>query len=459
MTSSINTPYYKALDFTAVFFACSAAYWLRFGTSSLPLYYFTLTVILALFSILSLSFANFYQAVNSSVSVKQVLTAITSLTLAAMLTMTCLFLTKTSEDYSRVWLLTSLAIILLVIIGSRLILGKIFNISGSKKAIMLVGSGATASRVAETLKNNAKNNVYLAQHLSAPDLSIENAEDLLTEITSLVEMYRKDEKVDLAITEVWIAYDVFSIIKHAQLLDALSDASVTLVYIPETPALAAINTENIELTLGVPTISIDISRRKKLHYLIKFIEDQLIAWTALILLSPILITVALLIKLESKGPIFYKQTRYGLAGKEFFIWKFRTMKNSHSSDVFKQSKKGDPRITRVGRILRRTSIDELPQLINVITGTMSIVGPRPHPTDLNEAHRGSIKNYMYRHTFKPGITGLAQINGFRGETSAPEAMENRIRCDLEYIYNWSVKLDIKIILLTIFHQLTTDNAH
>jgi putative colanic acid biosynthesis UDP-glucose lipid carrier transferase len=447
------------LDFTAVFFSCSVAYLLRFDTLSMPLYYFVLTAVLALFVTLSLSFANFYQAVNSTLSIRQSMSAIVGLTIAAMLTMACLFFTKTSEDYSRVWLVTSISITLLLIITARFTLSKVFNISGSKKAIMLVGSGTTALNVAEKLTNNTTDNVYLALHLDAKELNSAKQHDLLSQISRSIESYRKDENCLHGITEVWITYDVFNVISHELLLDALSDASVTLVYIPETPLLALIDSENIELTLGVPTISINISRRKKLHYLIKFIEDQVVAWSALILLSPILITVAVLIKLESRGPVFYKQVRYGLGGKDFLIWKFRTMQNTSSSKTFKQAQIDDPRVTRVGRILRRTSIDELPQLINVIAGKMSIVGPRPHPTDLNEAYRGSIKNYMYRHTFKPGITGLAQVKGFRGETTAPQAMENRIKYDLEYIQNWSVALDMKIILLTIVQLLKSDNAH
>jgi putative colanic acid biosynthesis UDP-glucose lipid carrier transferase len=352
-----------------------------------------------------------------------------------------------------------MAITFLVMIGSRFTLSKVFNVSGSKKAIMLVGSGVTASKLAEKLTNNTTDNVYLALHLDAKELNSAKQHDLLSQISRSIESYRKDENCLHGITEVWITYDVFNVISHELLLDALSDASVTLVYIPETPLLALIDSENIELTLGVPTISINISRRKKLHYLIKFIEDQVVAWSALILLSPILITVAVLIKLESRGPVFYKQVRYGLGGKDFLIWKFRTMQNTSSSKTFKQAQIDDPRVTRVGRILRKTSIDELPQLINVIAGKMSIVGPRPHPTDLNEAYRGSIKNYMYRHTFKPGITGLAQIKGFRGETTAPQAMENRIKYDLEYIYNWTVMLDVKIILLTAKHLLNPNNAN
>jgi putative colanic acid biosynthesis UDP-glucose lipid carrier transferase len=215
----------------------------------------------------------------------------------------------------------------------------------------------------------------------------------------------------------------------------------------------------IQLIAGVPTINPDTSNNQKLGQLLKFLEDQIIAWTALILLAPLMLLIGILIKLDSPGPIIYKQIRYGLGGKDFLIWKFRTMYAVESSEEFKQAKQNDPRITKVGKVLRKTSLDELPQLINVITGSMSIVGPRPHPEKLNEQYRGDINRYMYRHTAKPGITGLAQIKGYRGETVNPELMQQRVKYDIEYIRNWSLLLDIKILALTIIHLVTTDKAH
>ena len=143
----------------------------------------------------------------------------------------------------------------------------------------------------------------------------------------------------------------------------------------------------------------------------------------------------------------------------FNIYKFRTMSPTRENSEFSQAIKNDPRITRVGKTLRRTSLDELPQLVNVLLGTMSLVGPRPHPRKLNEDHRNQIALYMQRHTVKPGITGLAQIRGFRGETTEPQDMEKRIQCDLEYIRTWSISLDFKILLLTVKHIFTTDMAY
>ncbi|WP_288449326.1 exopolysaccharide biosynthesis polyprenyl glycosylphosphotransferase, partial [uncultured Acinetobacter sp.] len=157
------------------------------------------------------------------------------------------------------------------------------------------------------------------------------------------------------------------------------------------------------------------------------------------------------IKVNSSGPVFFKQIRYGLNGKPILVYKFRTMKVMENGAVVKQAVKDDPRVTKVGKFLRRTSLDELPQFFNVILGNMSIVGPRPHAVAHNEEYRKLIPGYMLRHKVKPGITGLAQIRGWRGETDTLDKMERRIECDLEYIRTWSIWLDIRIIFLTIFH--------
>jgi len=154
--------------------------------------------------------------------------------------------------------------------------------------------------------------------------------------------------------------------------------------------------------------------------------------------------------MSSPGAVIFKQRRYGIGGEKIVVWKFRTMTVSEDGDKVKQAKKNDPRVTKLGAFLRRTSLDELPQFINVLQGRMSIVGPRPHAVAHNEWYRGQIKGYMLRHKVKPGITGYAQINGYRGETDTLDKMEGRIEYDLAYIRNWSLWLDMKIIFLTIF---------
>lgn len=179
-----------------------------------------------------------------------------------------------------------------------------------------------------------------------------------------------------------------------------------------------------------------------------------------LLLSWIIPIIALIIKLSSKGPVFYRQTRSGINYKPFRIFKFRTMSVTESDEQFKQATKDDPRITPVGKFLRRYNIDELPQFINVLLGDMSVVGPRPHPVKLNEEYKSIIDKFMIRHLVLPGVTGLAQVRGLRGETADKLIMRKRVMTDLFYIENWSFLLDIKIILLTVWNMFKGEkNAH
>ncbi|MDG2722896.1 exopolysaccharide biosynthesis polyprenyl glycosylphosphotransferase, partial [Vibrio parahaemolyticus] len=179
----------------------------------------------------------------------------------------------------------------------------------------------------------------------------------------------------------------------------------------------------------------------------------------LVLIAPILFVIAIGIKATSKGPVIFKQHRYGLDGRKIEVWKFRSMTTMDQGSNVKQATKNDPRITPFGGFLRRTSLDELPQFINVLQGTMSIVGPRPHAVAHNEEYRQIVDRYMLRHKVKPGITGWAQINGYRGETDTLEKMEKRVEFDLDYIHHWSVWMDIKIIFMTVFKGFTGANAY
>lgn len=172
-----------------------------------------------------------------------------------------------------------------------------------------------------------------------------------------------------------------------------------------------------------------------------------------------MLMIALAVKLSSPGPVLFRQRRYGLDGREILVWKFRSMRTCDNGGVIKQATKDDPRVTWIGGILRKTSLDELPQLFNVITGSMSLVGPRPHASAHNEQYRSLIRGYMLRHKVKPGITGLAQVNGCRGETETIDKMQRRIEWDHRYIRSWSIWLDIKILLKTIIVVLRRDEAY
>ena len=179
----------------------------------------------------------------------------------------------------------------------------------------------------------------------------------------------------------------------------------------------------------------------------------------IVALAPLFFVVGVLIKLESPGPVIFSQQRKGFNGREFTIFKFRSMSVLEDGHVITQARRNDPRLTRVGRILRATSIDELPQLLNVLRGHMSLVGPRPHAVAHDDGYSKVIAKYAFRQHVKPGLTGWAQVNGFRGETARLEQMERRVDCDLWYIKNWSFWLDLKILALTLFELVRGRNAY
>jgi putative colanic acid biosynthesis UDP-glucose lipid carrier transferase len=209
---------------------------------------------------------------------------------------------------------------------------------------------------------------------------------------------------------------------------------------------------------GNPVICLSDSPMRKGPQFLKRLLDVIFSIILLVLLAPLLLLIAVAVRLSSPGPVIYKQMRAGLYGERIAMWKFRTMRVMKEGEIEKQATRSDNRITPVGGFLRNWSLDELPQLVNVLQGNMSIVGPRPHPLWLNEQYRGKLDAYMLRHHVKPGITGWAQVNGLRGETDTPAKMLKRLEFDLYYINNWSIFLDLKILLLTVRAVLIRENA-
>jgi len=211
---------------------------------------------------------------------------------------------------------------------------------------------------------------------------------------------------------------------------------------------------------GVPMLNVFEKPLAGWNYIVKLTEDRILAAGILALIAPLFGLIALLIKLDSRGPVLFRQKRYGFNNEVIEVFKFRTMYvESCGGEIVPQATRRDPRVTRVGRFLRRTSLDELPQFINVLKGTMSIVGPRPHAIAHNEQYSRLIDEYLARHRVKPGITGWAQVNGLRGETETIDKMEARVRYDLYYIENWSLLFDLRIILRTLFVGFHHPNAY
>lgn len=241
------------------------------------------------------------------------------------------------------------------------------------------------------------------------------------------------------------------------LVQELADTTATVYIVPDIFVFELLHAKSENLN-GLPTISIFDSPIEGVNAWIKRTEDIVVSSVILAMISPLMVVLALLVKLTSKGPVFFKQNRYGMGGEQIRVWKFRSMTVMEQGGDVVQAKANDPRITPLGAFLRRTSLDELPQFINVLKGDMSIVGPRPHATAHNEHYRKLIDRYMLRHKVKPGITGWAQINGWRGETDTLYKMAKRIKFDLYYIQNWNLWFDLKIIFLTVFKGFVGKNA-
>ncbi len=235
-----------------------------------------------------------------------------------------------------------------------------------------------------------------------------------------------------------------------QIYRCLAEKCVDTYWAPDVFGLNPVNL-SIKEVGGVPLIALSETPLLGAHKWLKAIEDKLLAALLVAILGPVMLFVALLIKWDSPGPVLFKQRRRGWNGKVIEVWKFRTMYAEDTPDVrVKQATRDDPRVTRPGRFLRRTSLDELPQLFNVLQGTMSLVGPRPHAIEHDRYYSQRIGWYVTRHRIKPGMTGLAQVSGFRGETETIEKMAKRVELDLEYINNWSVGLDLWILTRTVF---------
>jgi putative colanic acid biosysnthesis UDP-glucose lipid carrier transferase len=256
--------------------------------------------------------------------------------------------------------------------------------------------------------------------------------------------YVKTHRINL----IYLSLPMASQPRIKELLDALKDTTASVYFVPDMFVTDLIQGRT-DSVCGLPVISVCETPFRGPAGVLKRSSDIVLASLILLLISPLMLAIAIAVKLSSPGPVIFRQRRYGLDGEEIIVYKFRSMTVTEDGSQIQQARKNDARVTRLGAFLRKTSMDELPQFVNVLQGRMSVVGPRPHAVAHNELYRPLIKSYMVRHKVKPGVTGWAQVNGFRGETDSLEKMEGRIRCDLDYLRNWSLRLDLYIIWKTV----------
>jgi Undecaprenyl-phosphate glucose phosphotransferase len=409
--------------------------------------------------ILSVSLAlRHYTALQTQPLHRFLWSGVGAVALAFAVFLATLFLLKVTDDYSRATFFIQWAAVAIAVLGMRaMVHAKVQAAIASGRVearrAILIGDAGRHDAIQKRLK---KVGVRTVRSLPFPDMSWDRegaaAESWHGRTRPIVETCRTLKPDDIVI------------LTSAAVLPAASRLAEYLSELPVSLHMIPVDVSDMlgSATLGqlgeLVTIQLAHPPLSAFDYGMKRAFDIVAAGIGLVLLAPIFAIVSIAIKLDSRGPIFFMQTRHGYNNEPIRVFKFRSMTTTEDGAAFRQAKKNDPRVTRVGRVLRRSNVDELPQLLNVLAGQMSIVGPRPHPVALNRTFEQHISPFSRRHNVKPGITGWAQVNGYRGETDTLEKMQRRFDHDVYYIDNWSFVLDLKIILMTLFSKSAYTNA-
>jgi len=441
----------RLLDIAMIIAAARFSYSLVFDTWSVPekykvIYGLTTFAVLSVFP--QFNMYRTWRGISKTIELRYTFYAVT--TLFSLMAVIAVF-TKTSADYSRSWFLIwfcfSFLFIAIYRVSLRLTLNNIRAKGKNQKNIVIAGTPAQISRVNQMLLNNQWLGLNAAGYFcvdknNQPDIETPRITNLLGYLSSHT------------VQEVWISLPLSEAKALETLLNELSISAVTVRYIPDIFGFDLIN-HSVSEVGGLPIVNISASPMQGWNSILKWIEDKVLATAILLLISPIMAFVAAGVKLSSPGPVFYKQERVSWNGKSFNMLKFRSMPiNNEASGVTWGGAEGKE-TTRFGQFIRKTSLDELPQFLNVLKGDMSIIGPRPERTVFVDQFKHEIPRYMRKHMMKAGISGWAQINGWRGDTD----LQKRVEFDLYYIENWSLWLDLKIIFLTVFKGFINKNAY
>lgn len=356
---------------------------------------------------------------------------------------------KVSADISRLWSFAWFASVSVWLLVQRAVLWQLIRRPALQGILaqrtVILGAGSQGERLLQHLKQRPGPWIAVTGLFDDRTTRIQrsimgypvlgNTDDLLRFVA--------EQQVD----NVLVALPLAAERRLAQVIDRLRQLAVDVYLVPEGVG-RMYSEQDFNFIARTPVLRVVSRPLNGWRRALKEIEDQLLAFPLLLLLMPLLLIISLAIKLDSRGPVLYRQPRRGLNKKPFEILKFRTMYEGPGENHFRQAQRNDARVTRVGRFLRRTSLDELPQLFNVLKGDMSLIGPRPHPLPLDDQFAPHIDGYFARNRVKPGITGWAQVNGFRGETETLDKMEKRVSHDNYYIENWSLSLDLRILIMT-----------
>jgi Undecaprenyl-phosphate glucose phosphotransferase len=370
-----------------------------------------------------------------------------------------MFLLHQVDQISRLWFAYWTAISAGLMIVGRLVTHAVLarmRLAGMNfHQVAIVGSGRHCASIMRRIERASHSGFRASAVFNAsPDVPMTSRVPVFDDFDNFVSHVREQH-----VHEVWLALPLSQDRTILRFVNEFREDLVNVRFIPDVRSLALFES-NVSELLGLAAINLVASPLSQRALLQKEIFDRLFALAAICAVAPLLIGIAIAVKLTSRGPILFRQRRKGADGRVFTIYKFRSMRvHAEQTGVLSQATRNDPRVTRVGAFLRRTSLDELPQFFNVLRGDMSVVGPRPHALEHDDLYRKVVSGYIHRYRIKPGITGWAQINGLRGETDRIEKMEARVAHDLYYLGNWSFGLDMRIIAATVFKGLRGVNAY
>ena len=455
----------RALDVTLVVLGGMLAYQLRFGVAGVGLstdYGLLLLVVALLVAMLFPAFG-MYRSWRARGLRAPVMQALAGWTAVFALTLLLMVVFKENQRFSRIWMAlwfvatgTGLVVVRLLVFS---ILRTLRARGHNRRRAVIVGGGAQAAKLVARCRRAGWAGFEVAAAFHSRESAGEHAAGTLegVPLRPLSELGRfvREGGVD----EVWISLPLQESAVLELVLAQLRQSTANIRYAPDLLGLFLLNRGVTEI-LDTPMLDLSASPMLGVDHALKRAEDVLLSLLILLLISPVMLLIAIGIKLDSPGPVLYRQHRHGWDGRQIEVWKFRSMHVHREPDgEVIQARRDDPRLTRFGALLRRTSFDELPQFFNVLQGRMSIVGPRPHAIEHNQTYVQLIEHYALRHKVKPGITGWAQVNGWRGETDTVEKMRRRVEHDLYYIEHWSLLFDLRIIALTPVRVFADRNAY